>query len=752
MTSILVCVYEFCDGAWAPLDDDALSPGRKKAKASLKHISTADVVVECGGDVEASLVLRGHQTGVLELVVHLAEETTLTRLRGDGSSLKLFEVAHTADARDRLALLFAEKDGPDRLAAAIKAALDDVARMRTLRDELATSGGFDAARVGAAMDALRRGGEELSREAVVRRVFADLDADGTDSLGAVADLGAVAGATMPDDELVARFVDMGFDAPRAVDALTRHGGDERRALRSLLQADAGPTPEHSQTTPGASPPPPPRPAPVAERPSSSPDGRGILESPETSVETPGKSGPPAPAADESSRESAGAGPTTYPPGGGLPKVPEKVPASAPAKPKRRGIFGALFGKKAPKAFPAAGKKAAMPRQLSKSSLNRLSAAAREVTRERAGEEAVSFDDFAPLKVLGVGGFGTVLLARKRGGFGEGRLYAVKVMKKATYKGRLTSHAFLERDVMLVARHPFLVRLRFAFHNGRHLYLVTDYFAGGSLEASLKREPGGLGAAAARFVVAELALGLDYLHARDVLHRDIKAANVLLDAAGHASLCDFGLAKCVEDGAGAKQGGERKKSFAGTVEYMAPELLRKGGEAPAPALDWWALGVLLVETVQGATPFGAATPRELMLNIVREPPHLYPGADAEPHLRSSAEKLLHKDPAKRLVSAKALAERRFFAPLDFGAVGRKAAEPPFRPRTTTFRQDEDAALVEQFGDGRPAPADKDDEGASFSFKGGASTFDGFSVFASPRQPRHKKTVVGTPQVLAPRRLE
>ena len=86
------------------------------------------------------------------------------------------------------------------------------------------------------------------------------------------------------------------------------------------------------------------------------------------------------------------------------------------------------------------------------------------------------------------------------------------------------------------------------------------------------------------------------------------------------------------------------------------------------------------------------------------------------------------------------------------VARKAAEPPFRPRTTTFRQDEDAALAEKFGDGRPAPADKDDEGASFSFKGGASTFDGFSVFASPRQPRHRKTVVGTPQVLPPRRLE
>ena len=84
-----------------------------------------------------------------------------------------------------------------------------------------------------------------------------------------------------------------------------------------------------------------------------------------------------------------------------------------------------------------------------------------------------------------------------------------------------------------------------------------------------------------------------MHARDVLHRDIKAANVLLDTEGHAHLCDFGLAKCVENN---NQG--PKRSFAGTVEYMAPELLRKGDEAPSPALDWWALGVLLVETCQG----------------------------------------------------------------------------------------------------------------------------------------------------------
>jgi len=202
----------------------------------------------------------------------------------------------------------------------------------------------------------------------------------------------------------------------------------------------------------------------------------------------------------------------------------------------------------------------------------------------------------------------VLLVRKRAGHGAGRLYAMKVMPKAKYAGgdRSTA-AFLERDVMLVARHPFLVRLRFAFQSPADLYLVTDYFEGGSLDDALRAAPGrrGLGAAAARHVVAELALGLDYLHARDVLHRDIKAANVLLDAAGHAHLCDFGLAKCVE--AGGAPPGARRRSFAGTVEYMAPELLRKGGEAPGPPLDWWALGVLLVETVQGRTRCGNRPP-------------------------------------------------------------------------------------------------------------------------------------------------
>jgi len=326
---------------------------------------------------------------------------------------------------------------------------------------------------------------------------------------------------------------------------------------------------------------------------------------------------------------------------------------------------------------------------------------------------------------------------------------MKVMTKATYAGKhRASSAFLERDVMLVARHPFLVRLRFAFQSRESLYLVTDYYDGGSLEDSLRAAPGrrGLGLDAARHVIAQLSLGLDYLHARDVLHRDIKAANVLLDADGHAHLCDFGLAKCVDEANRAADGA--KRSFAGTVEYMAPELLRRGGEAPTPALDWWALGILLVETVSGKTPFRASTPRRLMLNIVREPPQLgEPGAEPDDEYAAAAHKLLRKDPAARLRSVLALSRRRFFAAVDFSTLAEKRTRPPFAPRATSFAFRENPALAAEFGPGDAARADNARAG-SITFKGGEE-FAGFSVFASPaRAKARKKAPYFTPQVLPP----
>ena len=104
------------------------------------------------------------------------------------------------------------------------------------------------------------------------------------------------------------------------------------------------------------------------------------------------------------------------------------------------------------------KRPALPRGVSGAAAE-LSAAAEAVAAKRASlneKGKVTFDDFEPLKLLGVGGFGSVLLVRKKDGK---QLFALKVMKKATYaKNRLSEHAFFERNLMLVARHTFLVRL------------------------------------------------------------------------------------------------------------------------------------------------------------------------------------------------------------------------------------------------------------------------------------------------------
>ena len=84
-----------------------------------------------------------------------------------------------------------------------------------------------------------------------------------------------------------------------------------------------------------------------------------------------------------------------------------------------------------------------------------------------------------------------------------------------------------------------------------------------------------------------------LHAAGVLHRDIKAANVLLDDQGHACLADFGLARLTGglSADGAKRRSTKRTSFAGTLEYMAPEMLRKGAGNAFAALDWWSLGIV-----------------------------------------------------------------------------------------------------------------------------------------------------------------
>jgi serine/threonine protein kinase len=189
-----------------------------------------------------------------------------------------------------------------------------------------------------------------------------------------------------------------------------------------------------------------------------------------------------------------------------------------------------------------------------------------------------------LKVVGQGAFGKVMLVRKKEGVSAGQIYAMKVLKKSVVaaKGQV-EHTKSERSILCEIRHPFIVRLRFAFQSEDKLYLITDYYNGGSLFYHLRKSKC-FTEDRARFYAAELLSALDHLHQQHIIYRDLKLENILMDHTGHIALTDFGLSKQNIDVTGGAT------TFCGTAEYIAPELLR--GHKYGSAVDWWSFGILL----------------------------------------------------------------------------------------------------------------------------------------------------------------
>ncbi|KAK2765624.1 serine/threonine protein kinase psk1 [Arachnomyces sp. PD_36] len=297
---------------------------------------------------------------------------------------------------------------------------------------------------------------------------------------------------------------------------------------------------------------------------------------------------------------------------------------------------------------------------------------------------MSATDFEPLMCLGKGTFGTVILVRHNI---TGKLYAQKQFRKAsiTVHKQLVEQTKTERTILeSVNRHPFVVKLYYAFQDHEKLYLILEYAQGGELFTHLAMERM-FTEEVASFYMAELVLALEHLHHNvGVVYRDLKPENCLLDADGHLLLTDFGLSKVAVDGE------DRCNSSLGTIEYMAPEVVQ--GKTYGKACDWWSLGALGFDLLTGSPPFKANNHAKIQEKILKQKlvcPYFL-GPDAKDLLI----RLLRKDPHKRLgyhmpKDLQTIKKHRFFRKIDWKALEAREIEPPIKPLIT------DPALAENF---------------------------------------------------------
>eukprot|EP01022_Parablepharisma_sp_SALTPOND_P004335 TRINITY_DN120110_c2_g1_i1.p8 TRINITY_DN120110_c2_g1~~TRINITY_DN120110_c2_g1_i1.p8 ORF type:complete len:399 (-),score=48.09 TRINITY_DN120110_c2_g1_i1:14734-15930(-) len=272
---------------------------------------------------------------------------------------------------------------------------------------------------------------------------------------------------------------------------------------------------------------------------------------------------------------------------------------------------------------------------------------------------------------------------------------------------------------------YIVKLYYSFQSEDYLYFVMEYLNGGDF-GNLLQNCGPIEEKYARLYLAEIVLALEYLHSKNIYHRDMKPENILIDSKGHLKLTDFGLSqsriegqhrKWIENYFNEKQrvsgddelkkesssnsaarpvsGGAKKKRFVGTPHYLAPEIIKE--QKGSFIADWWAVGVIMFEMMVGGPPFNGSTPQEVFENILNNKRDMeldigYNDDQISPDAADLINGFLTSDPEKRLGKggAEEVKAHSFFQGVSWS--GLRNEEPPFvptpvNPADTTYFSEE-----------------------------------------------------------------
>lgn len=289
-----------------------------------------------------------------------------------------------------------------------------------------------------------------------------------------------------------------------------------------------------------------------------------------------------------------------------------------------------------------------------------------------GKAKVGASDFEFIRLIGEGATCRVMEVQRKK---TGKRYAVKVMEKERILGnhKKIEQALTERKVLVEVRHPFIVQLHWTFQTRSSLYFVLEYCSGGELFYHLSKR-GRFNEETAKFYFCEILLGLEYLHARNILYRDLKLENVLLDEQGHVRLTDFGVSKVSED----NSSDPRFNSMVGTREYFPPEMIMREGYGKP--YDFYCLGCVLYIMLTGSLPYFQGNLSEMFKKRVNGSVLQFPRGIPTAAMEMCA-RLLDRFPQSRIGSNGGAEEVRmhpWLNDIDWELIYSREVKPPIDP--------------------------------------------------------------------------
>jgi serine/threonine protein kinase len=253
---------------------------------------------------------------------------------------------------------------------------------------------------------------------------------------------------------------------------------------------------------------------------------------------------------------------------------------------------------------------------------------------------VAVKGYRILRKIGSGGMSEVFLAVRES---DQRELALKVLDTAINDDGALLDRFLQEYALLAQiDHPNVARIFDQGITDAHAFLSMEYFVRGDIK---QRIAAGLTQHEALGVTVQVALALAQIHARGIVHRDVKPDNLMMRRDGTVALIDFGIAKHADNGLGHTLHGE----IVGSPYYLSPE--QAAGKPVSPASDIYCLGVIFYEMLTGKRPYSADRMEVLLAqHLFSPPPRL---ADQHSDMQDLLDRMMHKDPAQRMGTAQAV---------------------------------------------------------------------------------------------------